>query len=1211
LGLKMINKIGSTLKILKTASSATDLLMDAPMTEKLPNSSTIIEPKHSDFLYYRARAISSGDFGPMGKDGSRGWNYNGNFDYFPRKELEASYETFVGRNIFLDHNSESSLYSIGKIIDAVPVDDPETGEFYIELVGKIDRTLHPEICRKIETGELNSTSMGCSVDDSMCSVCGNVLHSDADEKCDHMGMNLGKKFPAEIDLPQYNIHKGDMVPCFSINSGIVFNEDSIVGVPADPSAVIKTVLSNMKSRLTKKASLSKEEQLDLTSQMEKLFEKLDENTKVSLRAEFCGVCPPVEKESSMADKNVIPNDEQKKILSKLSALEMEQLESYVQHKTKKANEVINKEVVADAASKEETFLSKIVAKVKNSFAAELLEKKIETVAKEEMKKAPHSKECNDANDKHVGEKELCICEAKKVSAKFQEDKNNVLDSTWSVNEGDKCVLEASLKDIWGAQFALLSFSDQKWATSEAYGKEVISRYTKEGLAKLADLWDVSHKLSKTASEPKLGPSGTYATPTTGTDNKKHSYPTEPKFVMPGQDAGQKGPAAPAHQDMKTDPKFKMSGQEKGQTGPAAPKPMAVKTDYSEPKPEAEGKEVKTTPKNPEEKDAKKSEKEVETSYVAKGTEVMESEEKENKKEEKKASIAIKAENWKVRYYDKDDKVISSHVIKDRTEHEASKEAEGDMPSGCEDWSMMPVKEEKKASLISWTSLTPKAQDFIKTAAKKHIASGMKNAEAVAKAHSEFTAQETIMEKKAADKPVESVDGSTLPDGTKKFDAKPEEAVKGTTVPGGAAPTSAPETSAQGDKEHKITDLTKKPDEAVDGTTLPKDHISNTEKSDESSKSTTFPDSKKEIGDEADSAVKKAAKSESSAPIEAVQDKPALSKATVGDTPESAREGGDLKKDPKDIESVNKKAATEMPTPPEHADPLVDDVKPEHEMENMSLDPMAPKMDAPKEEVSAFDSTETLDIGEGYSASKDKETKEIIVSKDGKEVKRLPDGFGKEAGEVLKLMKAVLGLPAEDAKMPSAGPDVMAPKMDDKKEEPKVEEHPALEEAHEDELGIKESALKVKEAELIKKEAALKAKEVSAAKEEASKKFAAILQTRSERCRKIVAELVEKEQLSYDKTVYEAELKSGAHLLDARKKAFEAAITAKMKEFIALNDEGLNVMEATVKSLHTPTSTTNTKRASRLFVSPQYNEQMSEDEEIAKIFKSMGTNNKPQ
>lgn len=48
-------------------------------------------------------------------------------------------------------------------------------------------------------------------------------------------------------------------------------------------------------------------------------------------------------------------------------------------------------------------------------------------------------------------------------------------------------------------------------------------------------------------------------------------------------------------------------------------------------------------------------------------------------------------DWLVRYYDKNDKEISNHIIKDRTEHEAENEAMADIPRNCEDWSMMPVE----------------------------------------------------------------------------------------------------------------------------------------------------------------------------------------------------------------------------------------------------------------------------------------------------------------------------------------------------------------------------------------------------------------------------------------------------------------------------------------------------------------------------------------
>ena len=681
----------------------------------------------------------------------------------------------------------------------------------------------------------------------------------------------------------------------------------------------------------------------------------------------------------------------------------------------------------------------------------------------------------------------------------------------------------------------------------SYANEIIARYTKDGIEKLADAWDVSHKLSKTAAEPKLGPSGTRAKPSTGTSNKEHSYPTNPKFEKPKPGTSSKGPAAPAHKDVK-DSKVEMPGQEKGQTGPAAPKAKEVKTDYSEPKADAVGKEVKNTPKNPEEKKHEKSEKEVKTDYVAEGKEHMEEDEKGDKKDDKKS--------------------------------------------------------DKKSALISWNSLTTPAQSFIKTAAKKYIESGMKNAEAVAKAHSEFIAQETDMKKQASDgKPDESVEGSTLPEGTKSMGDKVEESVQGTTVPGGAKPSSAPETSAQGDKEHKTPNLTKKPDEAVDGTTTPPQG----KKDEESSEKSTHPDSKKTVGTEPEKSVQ-ASKSEKSAPIEAVQDKPALSKATAGAAPESTREGGDLKKDPKDIESVDKKAATEMPMP-EDKGPM-ESMKPEMPAEEKPMDlPMGgPKTDAPGAEVSAFDTTEHVDVGEGYSAHKDKETNEVIIDKDGQEVKRLPDGFGASMEVVLPLLKAVLGLPPEAAAKPEV-PGVAAP-VEQKMEEPKMDEHPGAEEAHEDELGLKESALKVKEAALAVKEASIAAKEAEIIASEKAKKFASVIQARAERCKKIVAALVEKDALQMSKEVYDSEMKNGTHLLDAQKKAFEYAITAKQKELMAMDDNALLATEKVVSDLKSPASLVNTKRANRIFVSPSFGEELSEDAQLKKIFDTFGTKNRP-
>lgn len=46
-------------------------------------------------------------------------------------------------------------------------------------------------------------------------------------------------------------------------------------------------------------------------------------------------------------------------------------------------------------------------------------------------------------------------------------------------------------------------------------------------------------------------------------------------------------------------------------------------------------------------------------------------------------------NWVATCYDKKDKIIKQWDIKDRTEHEASKEAEANLPEKTDDWSLMP------------------------------------------------------------------------------------------------------------------------------------------------------------------------------------------------------------------------------------------------------------------------------------------------------------------------------------------------------------------------------------------------------------------------------------------------------------------------------------------------------------------------------------------
>jgi len=147
----MLIKLGTQIKIAAVAGTMEDTLTDKPKQK-------IIEQRRNDFIYFRSRAISAGDQGP--EKGSP--NPNGNGDYFPKAELEKAYSTFEGRNLFLNHESDHPVKSVGKVISSELITDPETDEIYVECLSKIDKKLHTEIARKVETGELDTVSMGCS-----------------------------------------------------------------------------------------------------------------------------------------------------------------------------------------------------------------------------------------------------------------------------------------------------------------------------------------------------------------------------------------------------------------------------------------------------------------------------------------------------------------------------------------------------------------------------------------------------------------------------------------------------------------------------------------------------------------------------------------------------------------------------------------------------------------------------------------------------------------------------------------------------------------------------------------------------------------------------------------------------------------------------------------------------------------------------------------
>lgn len=220
-------KYGATLSIRKQAS----LDVIAKEVPEFENSTEKIAAKKDDnFVYFWTRAVSAGV-------------PNLNCDIFPEDELKVAYPTFIGRGLYLDHNAQSVANAVGKVFDAKLLEDPtateEEGRIYVGCLCGVDKTTHPDIAAKISHGVIDSVSMGASVAQAECSICGKVC-STPEEFCVHL-QNQGKVDPETGKK------------CCSINRGVSFTELSLVSVPADPMAKMQQVFAGFVDGIKKTA----------------------------------------------------------------------------------------------------------------------------------------------------------------------------------------------------------------------------------------------------------------------------------------------------------------------------------------------------------------------------------------------------------------------------------------------------------------------------------------------------------------------------------------------------------------------------------------------------------------------------------------------------------------------------------------------------------------------------------------------------------------------------------------------------------------------------------------------------------------------------------------------------------------------------------------------------------------------------------------------
>ena len=269
----MLIKFGMRLHIVKFANRWQDLITekDFPglMTRVAAIAPLMLEP--NKYLYVRARAVSGLELnGP-----------NDNGDAFRWAELLRRYATFIGSPVNLDHDNDDIKKAIGWIIDAEPKHDKQ----YVDIIMAIDRKMankkYPGLVGKtaeeqglVEKGDVTDVSMGCYVEKSICSACGNVASTPL-EYCSCIRNSKAGKVQASVEKLKDMLKEGVLkeaelqwvIPdefqreaileiqsvrldyvtanAFEINEGTTFFEESVITTAgADKDAKMTEVLAS-------------------------------------------------------------------------------------------------------------------------------------------------------------------------------------------------------------------------------------------------------------------------------------------------------------------------------------------------------------------------------------------------------------------------------------------------------------------------------------------------------------------------------------------------------------------------------------------------------------------------------------------------------------------------------------------------------------------------------------------------------------------------------------------------------------------------------------------------------------------------------------------------------------------------------------------------------------------------------------------------------
>jgi len=162
---------------------------------------------------------------------------NNNNDAWERKLLLACYKTFIGGENYVEHIQIPEM-SKGKILDAAARNIGDS--VYVDILVATDRK-HKPLVSAITSGQLGTLSMGCSVNFTICSKCGNVAE-DETQLCSDIRYFKGSDFIDEMGVTR---KIAELCGHIDAEPGSVgFIEGSWVANPAFKGAVIRNILTH-------------------------------------------------------------------------------------------------------------------------------------------------------------------------------------------------------------------------------------------------------------------------------------------------------------------------------------------------------------------------------------------------------------------------------------------------------------------------------------------------------------------------------------------------------------------------------------------------------------------------------------------------------------------------------------------------------------------------------------------------------------------------------------------------------------------------------------------------------------------------------------------------------------------------------------------------------------------------------------------------------